>query len=201
MKETLPLLLLAGVPGVGKTTIASCLDDSVVVATDDFYLSTGDPRLPYMGSLPDWDSKESLELNSLRDALELLLRGEEATIPRYDMRHSRRDGERRVSPQGARAIVAEGVYAFELQPAGAERLTRVLITAPLSHILWRRLRRDLREGRYHLSDAPRQTLHFLRRYRKYNADQSRHADHVLRHTSDARATAEKIRRLAGYWDR
>ncbi|MCA1630460.1 MAG: hypothetical protein LC774_09010 [Acidobacteria bacterium] len=200
-REPLPLLLLAGVPGAGKTTVASHLPDAVVVSMDDFYLAVDDPRLPHAGSKPDWDSRQSVRLESLRETLEQLLRGEEVSVPRYDMRRSRPAGSRRLSPRGAVAIVVEGLYVFDLQPAGAGRVSRVLLTSRIPRTLWRRLRRDLREGRYPASEALTQMLRLFRRYRTYDAEEAARCDHVVRHARDWRATAEKIRALTGFWDR
>jgi uridine kinase len=167
---------------------------------DDFYLSIDDPRLPRLDALPDWESKQSVALDSLSEAVKQLLRGEEVTLPRYDMITSRRAGERRVSPSGARVIVVEGLYVFDLRPAGAGRVTRVLLAPPPALVAWRRLRRDLKERRYGLAATPRQTLRFLIRYRRYGAEEARRADHVLRDAGHCRAIAEKIRELTGYWD-
>ena len=200
MPEALPLLLLAGAPGAGKSTVASHLHDSLVISMDDFYLGIDDSRLPHRNSLPVWDSRRSVELDVLQEAVERLLRGEEASIPRYDMRESRADGFRRVTPQGMHAIVVEGVYVFDLQPAGVSRLTRVLLTCPLPRIVWRRLTRDLREGRYPLSRAPLQTLQLLNHYRRYNAIESRRADHVLPGMGSCRRLADEISSRVGYWN-
>lgn len=199
MKPPLPLLLLAGAPGTGKTTVASRLPGALVVSMDDFYLAADDPRLPRTGSEPDWEHKGSVDLSFMCRVLERLLLGEPATIPTYDMRRSRAGAARLVDPGGARAVVAEGVHVFDLRLAEAGRVTRVLLTAPFAFVVARRLRRDLREGRYPPAAAPAQTMRLMRVYKNYEAEEGRRADYVVRHGSDPAATAERIRALVGYW--
>ena len=96
--ESLRLVLLAGIPGVGKTTIAKFLRQSVVVSSDDFYKAIDDPNLPKRHGLPDWEVVQALDLEQLRFTVEALLKGQVVLVPSYDMHLSRPSGQRPVDP-------------------------------------------------------------------------------------------------------
>jgi uridine kinase len=199
VNKHLPLLLLAGIPGSGKTTIAAHLNNAIILSADDFYLAIDDLRLPTHSGRPDWEATTALNVEGLQNAVTELMKGRSAMIPSYDMRLSRPVGERLIDPMGARALVVEGVHVFDLQlPLGAN-LCRVLIISSPWRILVRRLKRDIREGRYSRWVALLQVVPLFFRYKDYNHRESKKADYIVRYRGLPAVLAEKIKKLTTYW--
>ncbi len=145
------VILLAGPSGSGKTSLAGH-SGLPVLNLDDFYKCAGDPTLPVLphGAGTDWDSPLSWDADAALAAIGALARSGRARVPVYDIASSSVVGSHSFALGGAPAFIAEGIFAAEIvgrcREAGllAEAVClrgRPAVTA------WRRLRRDLREGR------------------------------------------------------
>ena len=197
--EYLPLLLIAGIPGSGKTTVAAHLDHAVVISADDFYLDVDDPRLPKHNGRPDWEALTALNVEGLRRSVIELLKGRRVMIPCYDMSLSSAVGERLVDPEGACAVVVEGLHVFDMQLTVPTKIFRVLIVSSRWKILLRRLKRDIREGRYSRYDAFRSVVPLFFRYRDYNQCQSKKADYVVHYCGQPAVVAKRLKEVTNYW--
>jgi uridine kinase len=150
------IVLLAGPSGSGKSSLASHVG-LPAIALDDFYKDADDVSLPHLdlpgpdGSrLVDWDDPRSWHAHRALTALvELAITGS-VELPVYDIPTSRAIGVHRVDVGDAPLVVAEGIFAAEL--VGACRDAGILadamcLTLRPTVTFWRRLARDLREGR------------------------------------------------------
>ncbi|MGF1645413.1 MAG: maleylpyruvate isomerase family mycothiol-dependent enzyme [Kineosporiaceae bacterium] len=144
------VVLLVGASGSGKTRLGRVLG-LPTVALDDFYREIGDPALPSTDpAAVDWDDPASWDPAAALDALARLCHGGAVEVPRYDIASSRRTGRHTVSLDGARVVVAEGVFAAELAAPLARELLLADAVCLRRHRLStfaRRLARDLVEAR------------------------------------------------------
>ena len=143
-------MLLAGPSGSGKSHLAARAG-LPTVCLDDFYRDGDDPALP-TGELGivDWDDPASWDADGALTALRELCEHGRVELPVYDIPSNRAVETRPFEVGDAPLIVAEGIFAAEL----VERCRAAGILADavcLSHrptvTFWRRLARDLREGR------------------------------------------------------
>jgi uridine kinase len=145
------VILLAGPSGSGKTSLA----DSTglpVLNLDDFYKSADDPTLPALphGAGADWDSPLSWDADAAVNAIGALARSGSTQVPVYDIASSSVVGSCGFDLGGAEVFVAEGIFAAEIvSRCRAEGLLAdaLCLRGRPSVTAWRRLRRDLREGR------------------------------------------------------
>jgi uridine kinase len=143
------VVLLAGPSGSGKSHLAARCS-LPVVCLDDFYKDGDDPSLP-IGELGiDWDDAAAWDAERALAALTELVTVGVTDLPIYDISRDRATGTHRIALDGAPLVVAEGIFAAELiaRCRGAGILAEALC---LTHrpivTFWRRLVRDLREGR------------------------------------------------------
>lgn len=121
------LVLIAGPSSSGKTTFSKRLQvqlealgfKPVVLSVDNFYKAWQDIT-PEGPQKVDWEALESLNLEQLNEALLTLMRGEEATIPEYDMKTSMpcdqaHWSKMKLSGTGKGIIIMEGIHC--LNPA------------------------------------------------------------------------------------
>ena len=143
-------MLLAGPSGSGKSHLAARVG-LPVVCLDDFYRDGDDPALP-VGELGivDWDDPASWNADRALAALRDLCEHGRVDLPVYDIPSNQAVEVRALDIGDAPLIVAEGIFAAEL----VERCKAAGLLADavcLSHrpmiTFWRRLARDLREGR------------------------------------------------------
>ncbi|MFA9433017.1 uridine kinase [Egicoccus sp. AB-alg2] len=160
------VVLLAGPSGSGKSSLAARVG-LPTVCLDDFYRDGDDPALP-VGDLGivDWDDPASWNADQALAALRELVHHGTAELPVYDIPSNRAVDVHRVVLQDAPLIVAEGIFAAEL----VERCRAAGILADavcLTHrpvvTFWRRLVRDLREGRKPPLTLLRRGWYLLRR--------------------------------------
>jgi uridine kinase len=144
------VVLLAGASGSGKTRLGRVLG-LPTVALDDFYREAGDPVLGGRDAAHvDWDDPLTWDAEAALDALTRLCHAGAVDLPRYDIPTSRRVGRHAVALDGARVVVAEGVFAAELTAPLARRLLladAVCLRRHRGATFARRLARDLAEAR------------------------------------------------------
>jgi uridine kinase len=143
-------VLLAGPSGSGKSHLAERAG-LPTVCLDDFYRDGDDPSLPMSGlGIANWDHPDAWDGARALAALTSLARTGAADLPVYELAADRTIGTRRLELDGSPLVVAEGIFAAELiagcRHAGVLADALCLVHRP--HItFWRRLVRDLREGR------------------------------------------------------
>jgi uridine kinase len=152
------VIVVAGPSGSGKSRLCDRLADGLglpVVNLDDFYKDGDDPTLPRValpggGSIVDWDDPASwLPDEAMTTLLELCESGR-AELPVYDIAHDGRVGRQTVELGPAAYVVVEGVFADEVvAPCRAAALLADAVCVDNGRLVtfWRRLSRDLREGR------------------------------------------------------
>ncbi len=144
------VILLAGPSGSGKTSLAR-RSGLPVLNLDDFYKPAGDPTLPVLPQGgTDWDSPGSWDADSALGVIAALSRTGHAQVPVYDIATSSVAGSTAFELRGAALFVAEGIFAAEIVGRCRENgllADAICLRGRPSVTAWRRLRRDLREGR------------------------------------------------------
>ena len=113
------VILLAGPSGSGKSRVAR-LTSCPQLVLDDFYRDHDHPRLPRTLGIVDWDDIASWDTAGAMRAIVTLCTVGETSVPTYDIATSRRTGRRRLDLEGARCLVAEGLFAADLVTACRE---------------------------------------------------------------------------------
>ncbi|WP_438696193.1 uridine kinase family protein [Streptomyces alkaliphilus] len=144
------VVLLTGPSGAGKSRLAA-ESGLPVLRLDDFYRDGDDPALPRLpGGAVDWDHPDSWDARAAAAALlELCARGR-TRLPVYDIGLSARTGEREFAPDGARCVIAEGIFAAELVAVCAREgilADALCLRNRPSTTFRRRLLRDVRQSR------------------------------------------------------
>ncbi|MET9617673.1 ATP-binding protein [Kitasatospora indigofera] len=144
------VVLLSGPSGSGKSSLAG-RSGVPVLQLDDFYKDGDDPTLPLLDDgAVDWDSPLSWHRDQAVAAIRALNGTGRADVPVYSIPDNGRVGTRTLDLAGAPAFIAEGIFAAEIVgQCAAEGLlgdALCLRNRPLT-TAWRRLRRDVREGR------------------------------------------------------
>ncbi|MGK4581179.1 ATP-binding protein [Kitasatospora sp. HPMI-4] len=144
------VVLLSGPSGSGKSSLAA-RSGLPVLQLDDFYKDGDDPTLPLLpdGGV-DWDSPLAWHRDQAVAAIRRLAEYGRAEVPVYSIPDNGRIGTHTLDLDGAPAFIAEGIFAAEIaaQCAAEELLGDALCLRnhPLT-TAWRRLKRDVREGR------------------------------------------------------
>ncbi|MFC9325466.1 ATP-binding protein [Kitasatospora sp. NPDC057015] len=144
------VVLLSGPSGSGKSSLAE-RSGYPVLQLDDFYKDGDDPTLPLLDDgATDWDSPLSWHRDQAVAAIRALTETGRADVPVYSIPDNGRVATRTLDLGGAPAFIAEGIFAAEIvAQCAAEGLlgdALCLRNRPLT-TAWRRLRRDVREGR------------------------------------------------------
>ncbi|HSK21794.1 MAG TPA: hypothetical protein VK906_01395 [Egicoccus sp.] len=160
------VVLLAGPSGSGKSSLAARVGVPTV-CLDDFYRDGDDPALP-VGRLGivDWDDPASWDAERAVDALVRLAHHGRADLPIYDIPHNRAEGSHTIDLAGAPLVIAEGIFAAELVEHCRDEgilADALCLTHRPAVTFWRRLVRDLREGRKPPLTLLRRGWYLLRR--------------------------------------
>lgn len=159
------VILLSGPSGSGKSSLAE-RSGLPVLQLDDFYKDGDDPTLPRLpDGAVDWDSPLAWHRDQAVAAIRALHDLGRTDVPVYSIPDNGRVGTRTLELGGAGAFIAEGIFAAEISAECAEEgllgdalclRNGALTTA------WRRLRRDVREGRKSLPVLVRRGLRLMR---------------------------------------
>jgi uridine kinase len=120
--DSVMVVLIAGPSSSGKTTTAKRLSielkvmglDPIAISLDDYYLGAEKTPLNEKGER-DYERLEALDVSLLNEQLLSLFAGEEAEIPSYDFKQSRRreEGQGRRIRMGEKSIlVIEGIHGL-----------------------------------------------------------------------------------------
>ncbi|MDD7383981.1 MAG: ATP-binding protein [Actinomycetaceae bacterium] len=143
------VVIVAGPSGTGKTRFTR-RSGLPFVSLDDFYKDGDEPGLPRRHGMVDWDSVTTWNKSAAVDALVELCTKGETRVPLYDIPTSKKRGERKLSLDGAKFVLAEGIFAGDI--VSAVRAEGILADAiclqrPRLQAFWFRLMRDLDEAR------------------------------------------------------
>ncbi|MGW6919387.1 ATP-binding protein [Kitasatospora sp. NPDC054939] len=144
------VVLLSGPSGSGKSSLAE-RSGLPVLQLDDFYKDGDDPTLPRLpDGAVDWDSPLSWHREQALAAIRSLHEHGRADVPVYSIPDNGRIATRAFDLAGAPAFIAEGIFAAEITgQCATEGLLgdAICLRNRPTTTAWRRLRRDVREGR------------------------------------------------------
>ncbi|MQS12568.1 ATP-binding protein [Streptomyces kaniharaensis] len=144
------VVLLSGPSGSGKSSLAE-RSGLPVLQLDDFYKDGDDPTLPRLpDGAVDWDSPLAWHRDQAVAAIRALYGTGRADVPVYSIPDNGRVATRELDLAGAPAFIAEGIFAAEITAeCAAEGLLgdALCLRNGALTTAWRRLRRDVREGR------------------------------------------------------
>lgn len=149
------VIVVAGPSGTGKSFLAArlarALTGLTVVRLDDFYRDADAPNLPRSPiGIVDWDDPATWDADAAAAALQRLCTTGTTDLPVYDIPTSRATGTHTVRLDGARLVLAEGLFADcvvdRLRAAGL-LADALCVRRPALVTFARRLRRDLAQRR------------------------------------------------------
>ncbi|MGW4894213.1 ATP-binding protein, partial [Kitasatospora sp. NPDC004240] len=144
------VVLLSGPSGSGKSSLAQA-SGLPVLQLDDFYKDGDDPTLPRLpDGAVDWDSPLAWHGDQAVAAIRELHERGRAMVPVYSIPDNGRIDTRELDLAGAPAFIAEGIFAAEITSRCAEEGLlgdAICLRNRPTTTAWRRLRRDVREGR------------------------------------------------------
>ncbi|MBD0694542.1 ATP-binding protein [Streptomyces sp. CBMA123] len=159
------VILLSGPSGSGKSSLAE-RSGLPVLQLDDFYKDGDDPTLPRLpDGAVDWDSPLAWHRDQAVAAIRALHGHGRTEVPVYSIPDNGRISTRTLDLAGATAFIAEGIFAAEIVTAcAAEGLLgdALCLRNGALTTAWRRLRRDVREGRKSLPVLLRRGLRLMR---------------------------------------
>jgi uridine kinase len=139
------IIAICGGSGSGKSTLARKFVGAAMLTTDHFYKDLADLKPREDGTF-DFDHPSSVDLMEAADACLGLAKGEDVTIPVYDMRSCKRTGTQLVAAPKNKLVVIEGIFAFH-SPLHEIATLRIFIDTPIDQRMARRIRRDVERGR------------------------------------------------------
>lgn len=150
--QRLPLakvIIVAGPSGSGKTRFTT-RSGLPVVSMDEFYFDGDHPGMPQRHGMVDWDSPKTWDREHAVSTLVQLCTQGSAEVPIYDIPSNRRTGTRLEELDGARYVLAEGIFAPEIvEDLRHEGILEdaLCLQRPRVQTFWFRLMRDLDEAR------------------------------------------------------
>lgn len=175
-KRPAQIIAVCGGSGCGKSTLAGKFVGAVIVATDHFYKSLDKLDLNPDGTY-DFDHPSAVDLDACAEACLKLADGEDATIPVYDMRSSRRMGTQIIPAPKNGIVIVEGIFAFH-SPLDEITSLKIFIDTPVDQRMARRIRRDVERGRNTI-ETIKHSIHVEEAYTRYIEPMKRLADLVL----------------------
>lgn len=143
------VVVVAGPSGSGKTRFTT-RSGLPVVSMDEFYFDGDHPGMPRRHGMVDWDSPRTWDKAGAVQALVELCTVGRTEVPIYDIPTNRRTGTRIEELDGARFVLAEGIFAPEiiedLKKEGV-LADAICLQRPRVQTFWFRLMRDLDEAR------------------------------------------------------
>lgn len=159
------VILLSGPSGSGKSSLAE-RSGLPVLQLDDFYKDGDDPTLPRLpDGAVDWDSPLAWHRDQAVAAIRALYEHGRTEVPVYSIPDNGRISTRALDLDGATAFIAEGIFAAEIvAECAAEGLLgdALCLRNGALTTAWRRLRRDVREGRKSLPVLLRRGFRLMR---------------------------------------
>ncbi|MFH9351570.1 ATP-binding protein [Kitasatospora sp. NPDC017646] len=159
------VILLSGPSGSGKSSLAE-RSGLPVLQLDDFYKDGDDPTLPRLpDGAVDWDSPLAWHRDQAVAAIRALYGQGRTEVPVYSIPDNGRVSTRPLDLDGAPAFIAEGIFAAEIvAECAAEGLLgdALCLRNGALTTAWRRLRRDVREGRKSLPVLLRRGVRLMR---------------------------------------
>ncbi|MFZ0529430.1 MAG: uridine kinase [Propionicimonas sp.] len=144
------LVLIAGASGSGKSRLAHAAGVPSL-RLDDYYFDADHAALPKTDyGIIDWDDPRCWDADGALAGLTELLTTGHVEAPSYSISESRRTGSHELNLDGARCLVAEGIFAIEfLATCRAAGLApeAIYLDRPGAVVFWLRLRRDLAKKR------------------------------------------------------
>jgi uridine kinase len=148
-KPLRPFILgVAGGSGSGKTYFASALFKSLgpelceIVYQDNFYIDQSN-HFDFDGGSVNFDHPDSIDFESLADALVLFKKGERADIPIYDfVTHKRNPVRLPVQPKPV--IIVDGILIFHARRVREQFHDLIFFDTPEDLRFQRRLDRDVK---------------------------------------------------------
>ncbi|MFI6153524.1 ATP-binding protein [Kitasatospora sp. NPDC051170] len=159
------VILISGPSGSGKSSLAE-RSGLPVLQLDDFYKDGDDPTLPRLpDGAVDWDSPLAWHRDQALAAIRALHEQGRAEVPVYSIPDNGRVGTHLLELGEAGAFIAEGIFAAEIvgecEAQGLLGDALCLRNGALT-TAWRRLRRDVREGRKSLPVLLRRGVRLMR---------------------------------------
>lgn len=159
------VILISGPSGSGKSSLAE-RSGLPVLQLDDFYKDGDDPSLPRLpDGAVDWDSPLAWHRDQALAAIRALYEDGRAEVPVYSIPDNGRVDTHTLELGGAGAFIAEGIFAAEIvaecEAQGLLGDALCLRNGALT-TAWRRLRRDVREGRKSLPVLLRRGARLMR---------------------------------------
>ncbi|MER7667748.1 ATP-binding protein [Kitasatospora sp. NPDC096128] len=159
------VILLSGPSGSGKSSLAE-RSGLPVLQLDDFYKDGDDPTLPRLpDGAVDWDSPLAWHRDQAVATIRALYEHGRTEVPVYSIPDNGRISTRALDLDGAAAFIAEGIFAAEIvAECAAEGLLgdALCLRNGALTTAWRRLRRDVREGRKSLPVLLRRGFRLMR---------------------------------------
>ncbi len=175
-KRAAQIIAICGGSGSGKTTLARKFVGAAIVATDNFYKSLDKLDLNPDGTY-DFDHPNAVDLEVCAEVCLKLADGEDAEIPMYDMRTSRRKGTQIVPAPKNGIVLVEGIFAFH-SPLDEITSMKIFIDTPVDQRMARRIKRDVERGRDTI-ETIKHSIHVEEAYIRYIEPMRGLADLIL----------------------